>query len=453
MSRLLLTVVAAVLLLLPTTARADDWPQWMGPNRDDVWAETGILRAFPKDGPKVLWKVHVGGGYAGPAVACGKVYVVDKVLKPGTVEPKDPFAANKAHLLADERVLCLNAATGKEIWKHEYPVTYQIQYPAGPRCTPLVHEGRVYTLGAMGDLFCLSADSGQVVWAKNFPKDYGVKPPVWGFAGHPLIYKNLLICLVGGDGSTLVAFDKTTGKEMWKALSGSEPGYNSPVLIQAGGTTQLVVWTPKGLSGLNPDTGAGYWHTPLEPDYGMSIMSPRKEGDYLFVAGIKNVGVTLRLDRDTPTVTEVWRGKGGESAKTGVYPVNMTPFIEGGVIYGVDQPGMFRAVELTTGKRLWHTFKPVFGTEYPDDYGNGKCGTVFVVKNADRFFLFAETGDLVIANLSPKGYEEISRAHVLDPTTPGINARKSVWSHPAYADKCIFARNDKEIICVSLAEK
>lgn len=445
-------VSAAVVLGLPITLIAADWPQWMGPNRDAVWAETGILKSFPEGGPKVLWRKAVGGGYAGPAVVDGKVFITDKFLKPGTVEPKDPFAGDKMNVPATERVLCLDAASGKEIWKHEYPVTYKIQYPAGPRCTPTVQDGKVYALGAMGNLCCLEADTGKLVWEKDLPNEYKINVPVWGFAGHPLVYKNLLICLVGGDGSTLVAFDKDKGTEVWKALSAPEPGYNSPVLIDAGGTQQVVVWTSKSLNGLNPETGSKYWSVPLEPKYGMSIMTPRKHGDHLYAAGIGNVGVVLKLDPDKPEVTEVWRGKGEPNPKEGVFPVNMTPYIEDGVIFGNDQPGPFRAVEMTTGKRLWGTYKPVYGEEKDEDFKGGAGATTFVVKNGDRFFLFSETGDLVIAKLTPKGYEEIDRAHLLAPTSQGLGKQKVVWSHPAYANKCAFVRNDEELICVSLAE-
>jgi len=449
MSRLL---PAALVLALAAPLSAADWPQWLGPTRDAVWAETGVVKTFPKDGPKVRWRVPVGGGYAGPAVAGGKVYVADKILKPGAADPADPFAGGGVKTPATERVRCLDAATGKELWAHETDVTYSIQYPSGPRCTPAVSGGKVYALGAMGDLFCLDAATGKQLWAKNFPKDYGVKVPVWGFAGHPLVHKNLLICLVGGDGSTLVAFDKDSGKEAWKALSAPEPGYNSPIIIEAGKTTQLVAWTPKGLYGLNPETGSKYWTVPLEPKYGMSIMSPRKAGDYLFAAGIGNVGVVLKLDANEPKVTEVWRGNGEPNPKTGVYPVNMTPFVADGVVYGVDQTGVFRAVELTTGKRLWATYKPVFGEDKDDDFKGGSSGTAFVVKNGDRYFLFGETGDLIIAKLTPQGYEELSRAHLLAPTTLAMNGRKAVWSHPAFADKCVFAPNDKELVCASLEE-
>ncbi len=438
----------ATMLFVGSTARADDWPQWMGKNRDDVWAETGIVEKLPAGGPKVLWRAPVGGGYSGPAVANGKVFVTDKQLKPGAKDPNDPFDS-KTEVSSAERVLCFDAKTGDELWKHEYDCTYQVSYPAGPRCTPTVHEGKVYTLGAMGHLCCLDAEMGpkKIHWQKHFPTDYRAKTPIWGFAGHPIIHKNLLICLVGAEDATLVAFDKDTGKEVWKALSSSETGYNSPVLIEAGGVTQLVVWTPKAVWGLNPLTGKPYWDVPLEPKYSMSIMTAQKEGDLLYVGGIGGAAIVLKLDATKPAVSEVWRGDGKTD---GLYPVNMSPLITDGTIYGVDQPGVFRAVELKTGKRYWQSFKPVFGEEKDEEFAGGGSGTLFLTKNGDRYFGLAETGDLLIAKLSPKGYEEVSRAKLLAPTGAAFG-RKVVWSHPAYANKCVFARNDKELVCASLA--
>lgn len=436
---------------------AADWPQWMGPNRDAVWSEKGIVQDFKNGAPKETWRVDIGGGYAGPAVANGRVYLTDKHLKQGMVAPKDPFA--KVKLPGVERVLCLDAATGKEIWKHEYPCEYQIQYPCGPRCTPLVHEEKVYTLGAMGDLCCLDASPqvkgpAKLLWSKNLPKDFEAKLPVWGFSGHPIIHKNLLICLGGGPNGVVVALDKDTGKKVWAAVAEADLGYNSPVLIESGGVTQLVVWTPKHLTGLNPLTGAKYWSVELAPQHGMSIMSPRKEGEFLFASGIGNVGVTLRLDATDPKkVTEVWRAKGAPDPKEGVYPINMTPFVEKGTVYAADQPGMFRAVDLKTGARIWESFEPIFGSAAIPE-GNVPCATAFVVKNADNglFYLFTETGDLAIAKIGPKGYQELGRTHLLDPMCTALNGRKAVWSHPAFANRSVYARNDKHLICVPLAK-
>jgi outer membrane protein assembly factor BamB len=448
MRRLLLA--CCVIFASSLLAKADDWPQWMGPTRDAVWAETGIVKSLPAGEMKPLWKVPVAAGYSGPAVANGNVFLSDRVLAKGAKNPDDPFDT-KQKVNSTERVLCLDAKTGKEVWKHEYDCTYQISYPAGPRCTPTVHDGKVYALGAMGDLYCLNAADGKVIWSKNFVKDYKAKVPTWGFCGHPLIYKNQLICLVGGENAVAVAFDKDTGEEKWKSLNARETGYCPPTIIKAAGVDQLVIWHASAINALDPLTGKTHWTVPLEPMYGMSIMSPRQQGDLLYAGGIGACAV-LKLAKDKPGATVVWSEAANMKQKErGLYPVNMTPFVDGGTIYGVDQPGMFRAVELETGKKLWFTHKPVIGKEEAEDFKGAGSGTAFVVKNGDRYFLFSETGDLVVAKLTPKGYEELSRAKLLEPTGSAFG-RKVLWTHPAFANKCIFIRNDKELACFSLAE-
>jgi outer membrane protein assembly factor BamB len=436
----------ALLLLLALTpaAVADDWPQWMGPNRDAVWAETGILDRFPPDGPKVLWRSKVGGGYSGPAVANGRVYLLDYVKAAGDDTPNP---TGRSELQGQERVLCFNAADGKPLWSHIYDCPYKISYPAGPRCTPSVHDGKVYALGAMGNLHCLDAAKGAVIWSKDFVKDYGVKVPLWGFCGHPLVDGQRLLCIVGGQGTTAVAFDKNTGKELWRSLSSEETGYSAPTIIDAGGVRQLLIWTGESLNSLNPETGKPYWTFPLATYAGMSIMTPRKHGDYLFAGAVYGTSVGLKLAADQPGVSEAWRGPKNMKDK-GLFPTNMTPFAEAGVLYGVDQPGQFRAVKIDSGERLWESWLPVTGEA---DSRPVYTGTAFVVKNADRFFLFNEKGELIIAKLSPKGYEEVSRAKLLEPSGKAFG-RDVVWSHPAFANRCIYARNDKELVCASLAK-
>src|SRR5262249_12627882 len=163
------------------------------------------------------------------------------------------------------------AADGKLLWKHEYECAYQISYPGGPRCTPAVHDGKVYALGAMGHLCCLDAATGRPAWSKDLMKGYATRPPTWGCCGHPLVDGRKLLCLVGGKGSVAVAFDKDRGQELWKALSAEKPGYSPPTLIEAGGRRQLLIWHSEALNSLDPETGAVYWSQPLAPQYGMSI--------------------------------------------------------------------------------------------------------------------------------------------------------------------------------------
>jgi outer membrane protein assembly factor BamB len=435
-----LCAVIAASFFLVVPAAADDWPQWMGKNRDGVWHESGIIERFPEGGAKILWRAPIAGGYAGPAVVGNRIYVTDYVRESGDGTNN---IGGRSVSKGRERVLCLDAATGKEIWKHEYPCAYNISYPAGPRCTPTVADGKVYCLGAEGHLVCLDAADGQPVWHKELKQAYKIESPFWGFSGHPLVDGNRLICLVGGQGSVAVAFDKDTGKELWKALSvAGDAGYCPPTIIEASGKRQVLIWDPQALNSLDPETGEVYWIEPLVPQYGMSVTAPVKSGNFLYASGIGSVGVLFKLDRTKPAAEVVWDGK----PNTAVYCSNSTPFIDGDVIFGNDcQVGNLRGVDLATGKRLWETFEPTTGGERRASHG-----TVFLTKNADRYFLFSETGDLIIARLSRQGYDEISRAHILDPTGEAMG-RSVVWSHPAYANKCCFARNDKEIVCVSLA--
>src|SRR5262245_1216277 len=416
----------------------------MGPNRDGVWAETGILERLPADGPKVLWRAKVAGGYSGPAVANGKVYLLDYVKTAGDDKPNP---GSRSELQGQERVICFDAASGKPLWTHAYDCPYKISYAAGPRCTPTVHQGKVYALGAMGNLTCLDADKGTVIWSKDFAKEYGVKAPHWGFCGHPLVDGQRLICIVGGDGTTAVAFDKDNGKELWRSLSSEQTGYSAPTMIEAGGAKQLLIWHGESLNALNPETGKPYWSFELAPQMAMGIMTPRKDGDYLYAGAVYGTAVGLKLAGDKPAVTEAWRGPKNMKG-SGLFPMNMTPFADAGVLYGVDQPGQFRAVKIATGERLWESWLPVTGEAESRPV---PTGTAFVVKNGDRFFLFNEKGELIIAKLSPKGYEEISRAKLLEPTSTAFD-RDVVWSYPAFANRCVYARNDKELVCVSVVK-
>ena len=433
--------VLGALFLVGNALFADDWPQWLGPNRDAVWRESGIVERFPTNGPPVRWRAKIGGGYAGPSVAKGRVYVADRQLAKGASDPSQPSDRSV------ERVLCLSEADGEVLWKYQYECPYTISYPAGPRVAPLVSDGKVYTLGAEGNLCCLDADSGRVLWSRDFKQEFGIKAPMWGFAGHPLLEGNRLICLAGGPGSTAVAFDKDTGKEIWRALSAAEPGYSSPVIYEAGGKRQLILWHPEAASSLDPDTGQVCWSVPFKSRMGMSIATPRKMGDLLFFTCFYNGSLMLRLDSAKPAATPVWRTlKDNEKDTTHLNAVMCTPFLEDGYIYGVCSYGQLRCLKADTGERVWETFQATTSGE-PVRWANA-----FIVKNGDRFFLFNEKGDLIIAKLSPRGYEEISRAHLLEPTGSAAG-RAVLWSHPAFANRHVYARNDKEIICVDLALK
>jgi len=430
------TIAVILCLLTLHLGIADDWPGWMGPRRDNVWREEGVLDQFPKRGPRIIWRTATAGGYAGPAVAGGRVYVADFV----TTADTRTETGDRTRISGAERVRCLDAATGSENWKYEYPVTYEISYPAGPRCTPLVHQGKVYTLGAEGNLICFTAETGKVVWSKELKKAYQTKSAMWGYAAHPLIDGQKLLTLAGGPGSHVVALDKDTGKEIWRSTTASEQGYSPPTIIDAGGVRQLILVRPDAVSAVDPETGKQFWSTPYEATSGSIIMSPVKWGDYLFVGGFSNKNLLLKLAKDRPAIEVVWRDQRGR----GLSPVNVQPFVEDGIMYGFDQNGTLYAVEIPSGKRLWSSLA-VFKGKRPSG-----CETAFIVKQGDRFLLFNDQGELILAKLSPKGYEEHGRAKVLEPTNTGFG-RDVVWCAPAFANRRMYVRNDKECVCVELA--
>jgi outer membrane protein assembly factor BamB len=405
---------------------ADDWPQWGGPQRDCEWREHGIVDRLPTDGllPRV-WSTAIGEGYSGPAVANGRVYITDRILAE-----------------RNERILCLDAESGNVLWKYEHPARYTISYPAGPRATPVVDEGRVYTVGAVGHMFCFNAESGDILWKKDFQQDFGTELPTWGMAASPLVDGDKLITLVGGkDGALLVCFNKVTGEEIWRALEDSSVGYNPPVIYEFGGRRQLILWHPSAVSSLDPETGKVLWQHPWEIRFALTAPMARKSGDLLFLTAFYNGPLMLRVGADSAEV--VWKGsKNDERDTDGLHSIIPTPWMDEQNIFGVCSYGQLRGLDTQTGKRLWETLEAT---------GDGRWWNAFLIRHKDRFFLHNEQGELIIANLTADGYEELSRALLVEPTR-SVQRRMTIWSHPAFAMKSVFARNDKELVRVSLAK-
>jgi outer membrane protein assembly factor BamB len=448
----ILGILALLFLLVAGVLQAADWPQWLGVDREGVWRETGLIEKFPQGGPKILWRVPMGTGYSGPAVVGDRVYVMDR--ERAKDEKGQPLRPTREGILGNERVLCLNANDGKLIWKHEYDCPYTISYPSGPRTTPLVHQGRVYTLGAMGNLLCLDAEDGKVRWSKSLLKEYKIEsPPVWGWAAHPLIDGDLLYCWAGGEGSAVVALNKDTGKEVWKALSTQEVGYSPPMIYEAGGKRQLIVWLSEAIYSLDPATGQQYWKQDYPTDRppqrpAVNIITVRKMKDALFLSTFYHGPMMLKLDADKPAASILWKGKSNNPAKPDrLHCLMATPVYKDGYLYGIGSEGEMICCKADTGEQFWQTFDATGGKK-------AACGTAFLVPQGDRFVIFNDLGDLILAELSPKGYKEIDRAHILDAVEDVKQFdRIVVWSHPAFARRCVFARNTKEMVCVSLAKE
>ena len=425
------------------TLHGDDWPEWRGKGRLGVWNETGIVETFPASGLTPTWRTPVYAGYAGPAVANGKVFVTDSRR----------VKANHAI----ERALALDERTGQILWTREWETDYsglQLVYAIGPRATPTVDGDRVYVLGAMGNLLALDVNSGQVLWQKDYVKDFNTSIPSWGITGAPLVDGDRLICLVGGEpDAKVMALDKRSGAEIWRSLSSeTEPGYNQPIIFEQAGVRQLIIFHPTGFSSLDPVTGKVYWEVEHRSQMGIVVATPVKSGPLMFFTSQYGGARMLKLDESKPNASVLWTGPGEQDpgmthdTPNTLNSVISTPVLYDGYVYGVDNDGQLRCLEAATGKLIWKTDALL--------KEHAMYGTAFFVKNGDRFFITNDRGELVIATLSPKGFGEISRTKLIEPTHPYVRRRQFpnvLWSHPAYANRHIVIRNDQEIIRFSLA--
>ncbi len=439
-------------LSAPAEPAASDWPQWMGPRRDGVWREDGLVKKFPAGGPKEVWRVPIGGGYAGPAVAGGKVYVTARTLDKGESDPENPF--KRTNSKGKEQLHCLDAKTGKELWKDEYDCKYTMSYPCGPRATPVVNGGKVWTLGGMGDIRCLDAGTGKLIWSKSLTKDYKAGVPVWGFSCHLLLDGDNIITLAARN-PAVIALNKDTGKEVWRALKidSADIGYCPPTILTFGGKRQLIIWHPESVNGLDPASGKTLWTHEWNIRANLTVPTPIKYGeDGLFLTAFYDGCRMLKVGASGAELQWRSRGRGEQPTQTDkLHSIMPTPVIKGDHLYGVCSYGELRCLDLKgEGKRVWSELTATGAGKKPERWANA-----FLVPNGDRFVIFNEKGELILADLTPKGYAEVSRHKILEPTGPLMGfgtGRKVVWSHPAFAGKCVFARNDKEIVCVSLAE-
>jgi outer membrane protein assembly factor BamB len=438
--RISLACIAAFLTIAGVGIRADDWPEIRGKGRLGVWNETGILEKFPEGGLKVLWRTPVGAGYTGPSVANGRVFLMDY--------------RETQRLRGIERALALDEKTGKILWTQEWPANYGgISWPVGPRATPTVDGDRVYVVGADGKMFCLSVKDGSIIWKKDYAADYKADHRTWafdwGFASSPLVDGERLICLVGGSpDAKVVAFDKMTGKEIWRALtSESDIGVAQPIIIDAGGVRQLIIWYPGAVASLDPVTGKILWQQPYKVGGSMTVALPVQHGSELFLTTFYDGPLMLTLDDKKAAASVLWKGTSDSEILTdGLHAVLATPVRIGDYIYGICSYGQFRCLRAKTGERVWETQAV---TKERARWASGH-----IVLHGDRLFINNDRGELIIVEPKPDGYHEISRTFLIKPTSPPENRRELVnvnWSHPAYANRHIYARNDEEIICASLA--
>ena len=400
----------AILAILPVLMGAD-WPQHLGPKRDSQSAETGILRTWPKAGPAVAWSRPVGSGWAGPVVQGGRLVLFHRVGDSEVVES-------------------LEAASGNGVWKQEYRTRYidDFEFDPGPRSTPLIADGKVFTLGADGDLRVWEAATGKPVWGRNVNKDYGVAKGFFGTATSPVLAGGKLLVNVGAKGAGVVAFDPATGKELWKAAD-DPVSYSSPVVAGVGGTEAAIFFTRSGLLAVEPADGKVRFTFPWRPRLQASVnaATPVVSGDRVFLSTSYSTGaVVLDLSKDAPR--EVWSGDDSLSCHYS------TPVLAGEHLYGIDgrQEGgraRLRCVEFATGKVKWT--REAFG-----------CAGLIA---ADGVILAAtEAGDVVAFEPTPQAYKEVARGTVLE---------SPVRALPALAGGRLFVRDGKKLVALQVGKK
>jgi outer membrane protein assembly factor BamB len=414
--------------LLPAIDLQDpEWPQWRGPTRDGVWSEPAARASLP-DTLTPKWRTKIGSGYCGPTIADGRVYVMDRVDEPNEIE----------------RVHCFAWETGAPIWSHEYDSAYiGVSYKAGPRCSVQVLDGLAYSLGTMGHLFCFDAASGELRWRKDLGSEYKIDMPIWGISAAPVIEGEHLIVPVSGKDAYLVAFDRKTGKEQWRAFS-DRGNYSAPIVINHAGERVLVCWSGDRVLGVAPTTGELHWQYPLKAkNMPLACAAPVLHQDKLFLTAFYDGCALLELDPQKLSVRELWRRRGrNERSTDGLHSIISTPIAIEDHIYGVDSYGELRCLSIKDGSRVWED-----RTAVP----RARWATIHFVKNADRVWMFNDRGELLISKLTPNGFEELDRAKLLKPTRGQLNRRDGVcWSHPGFAYGHVFARNDEELVCADL---
>ena len=415
---------------------AEDWPEYRGSGRRGVWNETGILEKFPSDGLKVVWRVPVKNGYSGPAVAGGRVFLTDFVRSVGS--------------RGVERIMGFDEPTGKLLWTQEWEVNYHSAgFENGPHATPTADGDRVYVVGATGVLLALNATNGQILWRKDYVQDYRADLGQFGVSSAPVVDGDRLIALIGGPpDAKVVAFDKQTGKELWRAGQVTAAvGASQPMIIEAGGARQLIVWDATAITSLNPVTGALYWEQAYPGASEMNIAMAHS-GSRLLVSTMYEGPLMLELDANKPASRVLWRGNSSSEINTDkLHAIQTAPIIQGDYIYGICVYGQLRGLDARTGERLWESQAVTVE--------RARWASAQLVQHGDRAFITNDRGELILARLTPTGYQEISRTTLLKPTTDSKNRRKLGgvnWVAPAYASRRIYLRNDEELIAVSLAK-
>jgi outer membrane protein assembly factor BamB len=406
MQRLLLTSLVVALAAAVHLA-AEDWPQFLGPERNGVYRGPVLAETWGPQGPRVVWRKQVGAGFAGPAVVQGRVILFHRVGNEEVVES-------------------LDARTGNAQWRYAYATSYRddFGFDEGPRAVPVVADGIVYTFGAEGQLHAIDLAKGTRMWSEDAMRRFKVPKGFFGAAGSPLVEDGRVLANVGGPEAGIVAFDAKNGKVLWTATS-DQASYSSAVGATIGGRRLAIFLTRAGLVGLDPATGRVQFQRPWRARIAASVnaATPLVIGDLLFISAEYGPGAgVFRLEGSM--LTELWASN---DVLTNHYATSVH---HAGHLYGFhgrqEFGQSFRAVELRTGKVRWNQDRFLAGT---------------VTLAGDRLVILRERGELVLAPASPDGFKPLARAQIL----PG-----TVRAFPALSDGLLFARNENTLICIDL---
>lgn len=383
------------------TAPSPTWPDFRGPNRDGRYA--GAIRAsWPREGLRRLWKHPIGGGYASFVVADGRAYTIE--------QRRD-----------QEVVAAYDVQTGRELWTNAWNASFEESMGGdGPRATPTYHDGRIYALGAEGELRVLDAAKGTLVWRRNILADNGAYNVSWGMSAAPLIVDDTVVVLPGGTrGSSVVAYRKATGDPVWKALN-DEASYTSPMLVTIGGVRQLLVVTATRVVGLTPDKGTLLWEYPWSTYNGINVAQPivftHNGRDRIFMSASYGQGAAvfeLSKSGDRFEAKTIWQNQRMKNKFT-------SSVLHNGHLYGLDE-SILASVNAETGEQNWK---------------GGRYGYGQLVLAGGHLVVLTEDGDVVLVNATPARHEEVARFTAIEGKT---------WNHPVIADGVLLVRNIQEM--------
>lgn len=391
-----------------------EWPQFLGPNRNGISSETGLIDAWPEGGPKELWRAKGGIGMAGLGISRGKLLTM--VQREG-----------------QQQLIALDAESGEPQWETDIAPAYRNQMGDGPRGTPTIAGDQVFVFTGEGILAAVQLSDGKLLWSHNVVKELKGKQADYGMACSPLVVEGQVIVTAGAPQAAVVAYDAKSGKLAWTA-GDALAGYSSPALLNVGGREQIVAFTGGAVLGLEPGKGTVLWQHDFETDFGCNIATPLAYQDQVFVSAGENHGsalLALKPAGDEFKVSEVWSSLGPKSVLRNEW---QTSILLGDHLYGFDNVGgagpisHLTCVNAATGKPAWQEAR----------FGKGN-----LIAAEGKLFMSTMKGELVVAVASPKQYEELGRKIVIGKTRQA----------PALAGGRLYLRDDKEIVCLDVRKQ